>query len=387
MKPLRVALVAGEASGDLLGAALIDALKAELPGVVFEGVAGPRMVAAGCRAIAGADELSVMGLSEVLRHLPRLLRLRRGLLDRFGADPPAVFVGIDSPEFNLGLASRLKVRGLATVQYVSPQVWAWRQGRVEGIARSVDLVLCLLPFEVPFYARHSVSALFVGHPLADQVPLQIDRSAARESLGIDAGRRVVALLPGSRLGEVDRLGADFAAAAVLLARRCEPAPLFIAPMASPAVRQVFERQVAKAGADIRLLDGRSREALAAADAVLVASGTATLETLLHKRPMVVAYRLAPLTAWIVRTFGLVKVRYFSQPNLLAGEALVPELLQEGVTPEALAAALEFQLVDADNRARLERRFGEIHLQLRQDGAVRAARAIADLVRSRTGVTA
>src|SRR5580698_8118628 len=275
---LRIGLVAGEASGDQLGAALIDALRERVPNLECFGVAGPKMVAAGCDAWANAEELAVMGLTEVLRHLPRLLRLRRMLVARFLAARPHVFVGIDAPEFNLGLAARLKARGLATVQYVSPQVWAWRQGRVRTIAQSSDLILCLLPFEPDFYARHGVRALFVGHPLADQIPLTIDRAGARRTLHLDENATVVALLPGSRVGEVERLGADFALAAAWIAQQ-RPGVAFIAPMATAAVRRVFERQVAAAYPRIRLLDGHAREALAACNAAIVTSGTATLETL------------------------------------------------------------------------------------------------------------
>ena len=386
-KPLRVALVAGEASGDLLGAALMQAFRTLRPDVKFVGVAGPGMIAAGCEALASSDELAVMGFVEPIRHLPRLYLLRRRLIREFLRDPPDVFVGIDSPAFNLGLARRLKRAGLPTVQYVSPQVWAWRQGRVRTMGEAVDLVLCLLPFEADFYARHAVKALFVGHPLADQIPLDIDRAAARQALGLPGDARVVALLPGSRLGEVTRLGADFAAASRLLAARAGTGlpPLFIAPMANERVRAVFASQVTAAGATVRLLDGQSRLALEAADAVLVASGTATLETMLCKRPMVVAYRVAPLTAFVARDMGLVKVRFCSHPNLLAEEALVPEFLQEAVTPAALAAALALQLDDADNRERLTARFRTIHASLRQGGARQAASAVLELLRERAAV--
>ena len=383
-RPLRVALVAGEASGDLLGAAFMAALRQLHPDVSFTGVAGPRMIAAGCTALAHSEELAVMGLFEILRHLPRLLRLRRRIRRELLALQPDVFVGIDAPEFNLGLARQLHDTGRLTVQYVSPQVWAWRQGRVRSIAAAVDLVLCLLPFEKAFYARHAVRAEFVGHPLADQIPLHSDRSAARAALGLPLDATVIALLPGSRMGEVTRLGADFAATAALLTSRAAPgqAPLFIAPMANTKVREVFAAQVAIAGAQVTLLDGESRLALASADAVLVASGTATLETLLTKRPMVAAYRFAPLTAFLAKRLGLVKVQYFSQPNLLAGEALVPEFLQSQVTPQALADALTQQLTDTAARAHREAAFEAIHLQLRQDGASKAAAAVLALLHDR-----
>lgn len=373
-----IALVAGEASGDLLGAALMEAVREIEPGASFVGMAGPRMRAAGCEALARSEDLSVMGLTEVLAHLPRLLRLRSRLRAELLARRPAVFVGIDSPDFNLGVARWLKQRGLPTVQYVSPQVWAWRQGRVRSIGRSVDLVLCLLPFEAEFYQQHSVRALFVGHPLADQFPLQVDRYGARRTLGLPADATVVALLPGSRVGEVEKLGEDFAAASRELAARLSQPPVFVAPMANAAVRALFERQVAATGADVRLVDGQSRTVLAAADAVLVASGTATLETLLSQRPMVVAYRLGRFTAFLLRDLGVVKVRHFAQPNLLAGDALVPEFFQEAVTPANLAGALQRWLEDPAAAAALAVRFADIHASLRRDGARLAARAILDL---------
>jgi lipid-A-disaccharide synthase len=373
---LRIALVAGESSGDQLGAALIDALRARVPHVECFGVAGPRMVAAGCKAWASAEELAVMGLAEVLRHLPRLLRLRRSLVARFAAARPQVFVGIDAPEFNLGLAARLKARGLRTVQYVSPQVWAWRQGRARTIGRACDLVLCLLPFETRFYASYGVRALFVGHPLADQIPLEVDRGAARRELHIAAQATVIALLPGSRQAEVQRLGADFASAAAWIwAQR--PGVQFIAPMATGAVREVFARQSAQALPRIRLLEGQARVALAACDVALVASGTATLETLLSKRPMVVAYRLAAATVFVARRLALVKSEYMALPNLLAGRALVPEFFQGAVTPAALGAALLRELDDPARAALLAREFRRIHVQLRCGAAAQAAQAILD----------
>jgi lipid-A-disaccharide synthase len=381
--PLRVGLVAGESSGDTLGAALIHALRARIPNVECFGVAGPKMIAAGCEAWASADELAVMGLAEIVHHLPRLLRLRKSLLDRFTAARPDVFVGIDSPEFNLGMAKRLKQRGLKTGQYVSPQVWAWRQGRVRTIGNACDLVLCLLPFETDFYAKHGVRAVFVGHPLADQIPLEVDRGEARRSLEIEPDATVVALLPGSRMGEVERLGADFAAAASWIAER-RPGVRFIAPMASSRVRAAFERQVTASGAafapTITLLDGQAQRALAASDGVIVASGTATLETLLTGRPMVVAYRLSAMTAFLLRTLGLVKVPYFSQPNLLVGRRLVPEFFQEAVSGAALGAALLQEIEDPQHVAELTREFRTVHELLRRGGADRAAGAILECVR-------
>jgi lipid-A-disaccharide synthase len=373
-QPLRIGLVAGEASGDTLGAALMGALRARVPDIECFGVAGPKMIAAGCEAWAAASELSVMGLAEVLGHLPRLLRLRAGLARRFARARPDVFVGIDSPEFNLPLARRLKRAGIRCVQYVSPQVWAWREGRARTIGRDCDLVLCVLPFETGFYARHAVPAVFVGHPLADEIPLSPDRAGARAALGVASGATVIALLPGSRVGEVERLGAPFAGAAGWIAAR-RPGFEFIAPMVSAATRECFERQLAQVpGAPaIRRVDGQAQRVLAAADAAIVASGTATLETLLSSRPMVVAYKVNAITAMLLRM--LVKVPYVSQPNLLAGRALVPELLQRQVTPAALGAALLAELEDPAHVAELTAEFQRVHRSLRCGGAAQAADAV------------
>jgi lipid-A-disaccharide synthase len=380
--PLRVGIVAGEHSGDQLGAALIAALRERVPQLECFGVAGPKMVAAGCEAWAGAEQLGVMGLAEVLRHLPRLLALRGRLAQRFAAARPDVFIGIDSPEFNLTLERRLKAAGIRTVQYVSPQVWAWRQGRVRTIGAACDLVLCLLPFETEFFTRHGVRAQFVGHPLADEMPLPVDRAAARAALGIASGTRLIAILPGSRLAEVARLAAPFIAAAQYLARE-RPDWEFVAPMASQAVRELFEqaRTHAPAAPAIRVIDGQAQRALAACDGALVASGTATLETLLSGRPMVAAYRFNPLTAFLLRALGLVKVRYFSQPNLLAGRPLVPEFLQEQVSGPALGAALLHELEDHDHVRELEQEFARVHMALRGGGAAAAADAVISLCRS------
>jgi len=380
--PLRVGIVAGESSGDQLGAALIAALREHVPDLQCFGVAGPKMIAAGCEAWAGAEELAVMGLTEVVRHLPRLLRLRASLTDRFLAVRPDVFVGVDAPEFNLGLARRLHASGLTTVQYVSPQVWAWRQGRLRNIGRACDLVLCLLPFETTFYARHGVPATFVGHPLADQIPLDVDRAAARATIGLEPSATVVALLPGSRVGEVERLGADFLQAAAWLARR-RPELRFIAPMATAGAREAFQSKQAEvpAAPEVLLLEGRAQQALAACDAAIVASGTATLETLLSRRPMVVAYRLGALTAFLLRRLRLVKVPYFSQPNLLVGRLLVPEFFQEQVTGAALGEALLGRLSDGAYLRELDAEFRKVHATLRGGAAARAAEAILTLLRT------
>jgi len=383
MTILRVAIVAGEASGDALGAALIAALRGRSGPIEFRGVAGPAMRAAGCVPLADADELAVMGLIDPLKHLPRLLRLRAMLIDRISAWKPDVFIGIDAPAFNLSLAARFKSGGIATVQYVSPQVWAWRPGRVRKIARRCDLVLCLLPFEPEFYRSHAVRAEFVGHPLADQIPLVPDRAAARAALGVDAHLPALALLPGSRVGEVQRLAGPFIATAIELSRR-RPGLQLLAPMANAAVRAEFERALAAAPQaprlNLRLFDCQARSALTAADAALVASGTATLEALLCRCPMVVAYRVGAVTALLLRTLRLVRLPYFSLPNLLAGESLAPEFFQEAVTSENLSGAVERALDDVARREYLQREFLQVHESLRAGGAARAAEAVLQLLR-------
>ena len=379
-RPLRIAIVAGEPSGDQLGAALIQALRERAPDATIFGIAGPQMRAAGCQDWYRAEQLAVMGLVEVIPHLPRLLRIRRGLLRRLLDDPPDVYVGVDFKEFNLSVARRLKAAGIRTVQYVSPQVWAWRERRVRTIATACDLMLCLLPFEPAFYAQHAVQARFVGHPLADQIPLDVDRAAARRALGLPVEGTVVALLPGSREGEVARLGADFVGAARALdaGRRNVT---FIAPMANAQARALFEGAGA-ANTRIAMIDGQARLALQAADVALVASGTASLESLLCGCPMVVAYRLGWLTAFLLRALRLVRLPYFSLPNWLAGESLVPEFFQEAVTGPALGAALQSQLDDPVRRAALTARFRAIHETLRCGGAGQAAAAVLELARRR-----
>ncbi|HLA70311.1 MAG TPA: lipid-A-disaccharide synthase [Steroidobacteraceae bacterium] len=377
---MRIALVAGEASGDALGAALIEALRRKYPAAQFAGVAGPRMKAAGCTAWHDIEELSVMGLTEVVSSLPRLWRLRASLRRQILEWRPDVFVGVDYKEFNLGLAKQLKREGLPTVQYVSPQVWAWRQGRVRTIGASVDLVLCLFPFEPAFYREHGVRAAFVGHPLADQIPLEVRPDKARAELGIDPSARVLAILPGSRRAEVERLADEFAGAAELLARQF-PGLVCIAPMVTPALRAVFAAHCARRAphAAVKLLDGQARQALAAADVVLVASGTATLEAALSKRPMVVAYKLGAITAFLLRRFGIIKVKHFSQPNLLAGTELVPEFFQEAANAANLAAALARWLTRPDAVAQLQQQYSALHERLRCNGAERAANEIAELL--------
>jgi lipid-A-disaccharide synthase len=381
--PLRVGLVAGEASGDTLGADLIQALKQRAPDAQFFGVAGPKMQAAGCESWEPAESLAVMGLFEVLRDLPRLMRLLSRIKRMFLSARPDVFVGIDAPDTNLRLSRALHAAGIRTVQYVSPQVWAWRQGRARGIRESVDLVLCLLPFEKQFYDEHGVPAVFVGHPLADAIPDSVDRPAARRALDIDPDAGVVALLPGSRRGEVARLAADFAATAAWMAAR-RPELKFVAPMASAATRaifsSVFERDAP--ALKVQLVDGQATAVLSAADVVLVASGTASLQAALCKRPMVVVYRLGGLTAWALRRLKLVKLKFFAQPNLLADRRVVGEYFQEQIIPESIGAELLMWLDDPQRRSVLEQEFARIHADLRRGAGTRAAQAILDLVSQR-----
>ena len=374
---MRIGLVAGEASGDLLGAGLIRAIRERIPDATFEGVAGPAMVEAGCDAWAAAEELAVMGLIEPLAHIPRLLRLRRSLARRWITSPPDVFVGIDAPDFNFGLETKLRKAGIPTAHYVSPSVWAWRAGRIKTVRKAADLVLCILPFEKTLYDKEGIDAVFVGHPKATSLPFDIDVDSVRELLDLGAGP-VVAMLPGSRMSEVTRLGPAFATTAkMLLAQRQDLR--FVTPVATPRLRPVIEAQLESADvADhFRLIDGDSIEAMSAADVVLLASGTAALESALLCRPTVAAYRLSPLTALLVRMIGL-KTRYFTLPNLLTEEPLVPELMQEDMTPAALAQAVWDLLENPERRAEISRRFATLRENLALGADDRAAEAIIDL---------
>lgn len=382
----RIALVAGEASGEQLGARLIDSLRMRFPDAEFAGIGGEAMRAAGLNAWHDASELAVMGLSEVLAHLPRLLRLRRKLRDRLLAWHPDVLIGIDAPDFNLGLERQLKQRGLRTAHYVSPSIWAWRQGRAATIGRSADRVLCLFPMEPEIYARHGVDARFVGHPLADAMPLEPDRLEARRRLGLDEARPVLAVLPGSRLGEIERLGAIFFEAAARVARQV-PGLQVVVPAANADCKRALQHSIAGSAlssADYRLIDGEARTAMVASDVVLLASGTATLEAMLAKRPMVVGYRIARATHAIVKGLGMLKVRHYALPNVLAGEALVPELMQDECTPGRLADAVLAWLHDPAAVAALEPRFQALHLSLRCSASEQAAEAIAALLSSQHG---
>ncbi|MGE8498446.1 MAG: lipid-A-disaccharide synthase [Pseudomonas sp.] len=370
---LRVALVAGEASGDILGSGLMQALKVRYPQVEFIGVGGPLMQAQGLNSYFPMERLAVMGLVEVLGRLPELLSRRRRLVRDLIAAKPDVFIGIDAPDFNLGLELKLRRAGIKTVHYVSPSVWAWRQKRVLKIREACDLMLTLFPFEAKFYDEHQVPVRFVGHPLADAIPHQADREQAREALGLPLDAPVVALMPGSRGGEVARLGALFLDAAVRL-RTLRPGIHFVMPCATPERRVQLEQLLSGRDLPLTLLDGRSHEALAACNAVLIASGTATLEALLYKRPMVVAYKVAPLTYKILRR--LVTSPYISLPNLLAQRLLVPELIQDAATPEDLAQVLAPLLDGGEVQTE---GFDVIHRALRRDASVQAADAVLALV--------
>jgi lipid-A-disaccharide synthase len=386
------AMVAGEASGDVLGGGLIVALRERFPAARFVGIGGPQMIAAGLDAWYPAHKLSVMGFVEVLGHLPELLAIRRDVRRRVLALRPDCFVGIDAPDFNLALERKLKRSGIRTVHYVSPSVWAWREGRAAKIARSADRVLCLFPMEPAIYARYGVDARFVGHPLADQFAIEPDQAQARRELGLSLKAPVLALLPGSRLGEIRRLGADFLAAASAL-RSEFPDLQVVAPMANAACHEAFSAFVSnnnitltpmtpdKVDGNLRLLDGQARQAMIAADAILVASGTAALEAMLAKRPMVVAYRIAPWTYRIVSWLRLLKSTRYSLPNILAGRDLVPELMQDACTPHALAAALKPMLRERHADSEMIAAFVDLHRSLKGSGSNGAAIAIAELLSS------
>ena len=407
-------LVAGEASGDLLGADLIAGLKQRFANARFTGIGGPRMRDAGMELWCSADKLSVMGLAEVFKHLPALLALRRDVYKRTLMERPDVFIGIDAPDFNLGLEHKLRRAGVRTVHYVSPSVWAWRERRAAKIGRSADRVLCLFPMEPPIYARYGVDARFVGHPLADVFPIEPDTAAARRALNLPADALVLALLPGSRLDEIARLAAVFLTAAQLL-RMEFPQLHIVAPMANASCLDAFAHLLRSTGlaaqspekqnpaspestafdsityGNIRILSAESRlpisgsrlslshEVMIAADAVLLASGTAALEAMLAKRAMVVAYRVAPLTYRLVKTFGLLRTEFYSLPNILTGKRLVPELMQDACTPPALAAALAPMLHARKLSADILQEFIHVHESLRSDAEHGAAASVDEFV--------
>ena len=368
---LRIGVLAGEASGDILGSRVVAALRRHHPDLVVEGIGGPLLAAEGLDSLFPMERLSVMGFVEPLKRLPELLRTRGAVFEHFRSNPPDLFLGIDSPDFNLALERKLRAWGVPTAHLVSPTVWAWRQGRIHKIARSVDLMLCLFPFEQAIYQQYGVDARFVGHPLADEVPLEPDQAAARNALGLAADARVLALLPGSRGGEVAMLAPLFLDTAALLQAQYPDLKLIVPAANAARLAQLREFVAASGLTGVELVDGRSREVMLSADAVLMASGTATLEALLLKRPLVVAYRMAPLSWALVRR--LATTPYAALPNILAGERLVPEFLQEDATPKNLAGAVAGLL--AGESSDQQQRFDSIHRSLRLGFAERSADAL------------
>lgn len=376
-QPLRLGLVAGEASGDLLGSLLLAGLRQRWPGLQASGIGGPKMAAQGFDSGWPMERLSVFGYVDALKRLPELLRIRRQLGDRLLDQRPVAVIGIDAPDFNFGLETRLRAGGLKTIHFVCPSIWAWRGERVKKLQAAADHVLCLFPFEPALLQQHGVAATFVGHPLADAIPLDPPRAAARSALGLADGDTVVALLPGSRRSEISHIAPRLAAAAVLM-RRQRPGLRFILPVA-PGLRGLVETIVAQHGGDaaITLLDGQSHAALAACDVTLVASGTAALEAALFKRPMVITYHLAALNWWRMRRMAYQP--WFGLPNILSGAFVVPELIQDAATPEALAREGLAWLDDAPRCAAVQARFTDLHHLLRKDTSRKASDAIAQVI--------
>ncbi|MDX2504697.1 MAG: lipid-A-disaccharide synthase [Gammaproteobacteria bacterium] len=393
---MRIGMIAGEASGDILASGLMRAILAQYPEAQFEGVAGPLMIEAGCRAIYPAEKLSVMGLVEVLAHYRELSFIRKELINHFIDNPPDVFIGIDAPDFNLGVEAALKKAGIGTIHYVSPSVWAWRQYRLGKISRAVDLILTLFPFEARFYENHNISVKYVGHTLADEIEPGIDNvqvmEQARQTLHLDieANHPVIAVLPGSRMSEVTRLAQPFIET-LLQCLNVRSDLIFSIPFVSHNTRQVFEQELIQqtendkaARARFILFNGRSREVMAASNAVLLASGTAALEAMLLKKPMLVAYKLAPVTYWVAR--WLLKVPYYSLPNLLAGEYLVEEITQNEVCSDILVPKVLGLLSDESWSDTLDV-FDNIHTLLRQNANQTAAQAVIDYLKQKKNTAA
>ena len=375
---MKFAIVAGEPSGDLLAAGLIEAIRTRVPGASFEGIAGPRMLAVGCETLYPMERLSVMGLFEVVGRYLELVPVRRRLARRFIENPPDAFIGVDAPDFNLSLELALRSAGVKTAHFVSPSVWAWRHYRLRKIARAVDMMLALFPFEPPLYEAHSIPVRLVGHPLADEIPMRSDQGEARARLGLDAGAQIVALLPGSRMSELQRLAGPLARTAGWLHRR-RPGIRFVSPLVDRATRAFFAQALASHAPTVpcELFIGEARDAMAASDVVLLASGTATLEAMLLKRPMVITYRTMRLT-WILGR-AMLNVDHVGLPNLLAGARLVPELLQDDATPERLGSALLDRLDHPERQQPVLEEFARMHESLRNDAFARAAEAILELV--------
>jgi len=373
---LRVGILAGESSGDILGASLMQALRRIQPNILFEGIGGPLMQAEGLHSRHPMERLAVMGIIEPLKRLPELLHIRRDITNYFLANPPAVFIGIDSPDFNLTIESRLHAKGILTVHYVSPSVWAWRQNRVRKIAKAVDLVLTLFPFEADFYHKYQVPVCFVGHPLADIINLLPDSQLARSELSLPATAKILAFLPGSRHSEVARLGPVFLQTAELLSLQ-SPDLIFLFPCASSHCKSQLQSMLGPAHTTVRLLNGQSRLAMEAADVVVLASGTATLEAMLLKKPMVVCYKMAWLSYAIISR--MLRVPYFSLPNLLAGESIVEELVQKQVNPSLLASKVAKFLAEEPQNQHMLQRYMQIHQSLRMGASNKAAQAVMKLL--------
>ncbi|MDR1163902.1 MAG: lipid-A-disaccharide synthase [Candidatus Accumulibacter sp.] len=372
---VKIAMVAGEVSGDLLAAHLIPALKSRIPEAVFYGIGGPKMREQGFDAWFPMKKLAVIGFVEVLKHFREIFGIRRALKCRLLADPPDVFIGVDAPDFNLALEKTLKRRAIRTIHYVSPSVWAWRRGRVKKIGAAVSHLLTLFPFEPAIYEKENIPVTFVGHPLADMIPLEDGRDAARELFGISPHRPVLAFLPGSRRSELGFMADGFIATAREVAKQL-PDAVFLVPLATRETRELFETAVYRAEAQdlpLRLLFGHSHEAIAASDVVLATSGTVTLEAALLKRPMVVAYKMAPLTFRLLK--HLYTLPYIALPNVLAGKFVVPEFIQDDATPQNMAQALLNYFSDKTSCDRLRELFTKMHLELRQNNAEKAAAAV------------
>ncbi|MDX1588968.1 MAG: lipid-A-disaccharide synthase [Oleiphilaceae bacterium] len=392
-RPMVIAMVAGESSGDLLGAGLIQSLRCRYPRARFVGIGGPQMIEQGFLSIVPMERLSVMGLVEVLGRIRELFSIRARLRHYCLSNRPAVLIGIDSPDFTLGLELQVRAAGIPTVHYVSPSVWAWRQGRIHKIARAVDLMLTLFPFESAFYHEHGVPVRFVGHPLADRIPMSTDQDGARNALSLPVhqpqqAHPVVALLPGSRGGEMGFLAPVFLQAAALIARQWQSEkgqdgaePLFLVPCINKArhsqMQTLLETLPEARSLNIQLISGQSRSVMAASDLVLLASGTATLEATLLKRPMIVAYKMAPMSHWLVSR--MVQVKHIALPNLLAPEPIVPELIQAECTPENLAQAAMVRLLSDEQVAMEQKVFRGIHEQLQRHASERAAEAVTALL--------
>ncbi|EIJ71783.1 lipid-A-disaccharide synthase [Pasteurella bettyae] len=377
-----IAIVAGEVSGDILGAGLIRALKLKYPQARFIGIAGKNMLAEGCETLVDMEEIAVMGLVEILKHLPRLLKIRKQIVETMSEVKPDIFIGIDSPEFNLYVEEKLKAQGIKTIHYVSPSVWAWRQNRIYKIAKATHLVLAFLPFEKAFYDRFNVPCRFIGHTMADVIPLKPNRSEACQVLKLDENKRYMAILVGSRGSEVEFLAEPFLQTAQLLKQQY-PELQFLVPLVNEKRRQQFEQLKAQVAPELELilLDGHARQAMIVSDATLLASGTAALECMLCKSPMVVGYKMKPLTYFLAKR--LVKSKYISLPNLLADEMLVPEMIQQECEPKKLAVQLAAYLDQSEsvveNRKILLQRFTELHQLIRCDADSQAAQAVIDLL--------